>query len=150
MGILRNHYSAEGKHTYLKQAVETILFEALEEVCRAESMLPELTIQQVHQMHDIKALIEADCPDWRGEPALCQAAGINGFYFYVWFKQLFGVTPHEHYTHKRFMLAKKLLQEGESAANVSAIIGYSSPASFGTEFKKHFGYTPKQYQQGRL
>ena len=150
LGVLHNNYSPEGKQTYLKQAVEIILFEALEEVCRAESTLPKLNKVNTDKIYDIKALIEADCPEYRGNEALCQAAGINQFYLHIWFKELFNKTPKEHYLDIRFMQAKKLLSKGQTAASVAYELGYTTPAAFGAEFKKHFGYTPKEYQKGKL
>jgi len=63
--------------------------------------------------------------------------------FLNYFKEKYGISPQEFMNQQKMKLAHDLLcKEDMKAKEVSEVLGYSEPTTFGTQFKKHFGYTP--------
>ena len=78
---------------------------------------------------------------------LAQLAGrvnTNEFKLKTIFKEVYGTTVFDFLLKARMENAKKLLLETElPIADIGYIAGYSSPATFTSSFRKHFGYAPK-------
>lgn len=68
-------------------------------------------------------------------------------YFSKLFKEIAGINFQEYVTEQRLKKAKNLLSGTErTVEQISAEIGYCSPAYFIKQFKKAFGYTPYCYR----
>lgn len=147
-GILKNTYSAQGKEFLLQNSVENILLAALEDVDKAETILPELTAPQHEALHRVKELIEENVPVYLGNKILCQKTMLNLFVLSFGFKRLFGVKPYEYYSLLRMQKGKLLLQQGDSINSVAVELEFETPRAFGKAFKDRFGITPKEYQLG--
>lgn len=84
-------------------------------------------------------------------PALAEVArkvGLNEYKLKHGFKVLFGTTVHAYLTQKRLELARSMLLDTErTAAEVSFLLGYSSPQHFSQAFKQHFGVPPKSMRK---
>ncbi len=148
--IFNTHYSEPGKQRVLEDAVKSILFEALEAVSKDSNEKMQLRSYQVEQLHAVKALIEADCPLYRGNDKLMEAVGLNEYLFHVGFKQLFNTTPKDYYQDIRLMMARDLLRRGLPVNQVAHQLEYTSASPFIERFKAKFGYTPKEFQLRKL
>lgn len=76
-----------------------------------------------------------------------EAYGYSKDYFSKLFKQHFGITFHEFYSHLRIAYAKELIRTGNyKAYEISDILGYSSVDYFTKVFKEITGTTPSKYK----
>lgn len=66
------------------------------------------------------------------------------------FNELVGEPPMTFLTRWRLALAADLLRAPHASVNaVARTVGYSSPFTFSTAFKRHHGVSPKQYRDAR-
>ncbi len=62
------------------------------------------------------------------------------------FKENLNDTPHKYLIRKKMERAlEMLLSKEKSIKEIAMISGYESPLNFSTEFKKHFGCSPRNY-----
>jgi AraC-like DNA-binding protein len=54
-------------------------------------------------------------------------------------------TPSEWLHHERMAAAADLLAAGRPIKSVAAHLGYTRPANFSRDFKRHFGRTPRAF-----
>lgn len=80
---------------------------------------------------------------------IARKAFISRFHFIRLFKNNYGRTPGKYLTEVRITKAKKMLQSGESVAEVCFAVGFSSTTSFCGLFKKITGLTPSAFQKNR-
>ncbi len=66
------------------------------------------------------------------------------------FRLEYGMGMHEFLIYNRFRKAKELLLEGKTMKQVASATGYSRPSTFSFEFRKYFGYSPLDFQKGRI
>ncbi len=62
-------------------------------------------------------------------------------------RQFLDRSPNELLTEFRLQHAARLVLDGMRIVDVSLACGFSNPSHFGAVFKKHFGYTPKEYSR---
>lgn len=67
--------------------------------------------------------------------------------FKTHFKDAYGKPFYQFYIDKKMEYAAELLRKGIKGAQVSLQVGYSHPIKFNKMFQKHFGVTPKKYQE---
>jgi AraC-like DNA-binding protein len=146
--ILHNSYSMKGKAWLLRNNVTNILIGALEELGRGEMESLPLSPGDIEALHHVRDLIAAHCPVYLGNDILVLRARptLNAFKLSYGFKRLFGITPYDYYLERRFMLAKRLLLEGNTVTSVANELEYESATTFIKAFKKRFDYTPKKFQ----
>ncbi|GEM45412.1 helix-turn-helix domain-containing protein [Deinococcus cellulosilyticus] len=78
---------------------------------------------------------------------LAGVANLTVFHFCRAFKHIFHCTPNAYLTHRRLERAKWLLKHTSlSVLEVTLDVGFESPTTFSTVFKKRFGMTPTQYR----
>jgi AraC-like DNA-binding protein len=78
---------------------------------------------------------------------ICQQAFFSRFHFHRLFTRIYKKTPHQYLTLLRLQRAKALLEkEGISITEVCNRVGFESPASFSTLFRKKNGYAPQYYR----
>lgn len=63
------------------------------------------------------------------------------------FKKYYGQTPKQYLINKRIERSKELLKKGTSVTETCFDIGFESPSSFCTLFKRHVGLTPTGFQK---
>lgn len=64
----------------------------------------------------------------------------------VGFKNTYGKSFYQCYLDRKMEYSSLLLRKGFRASEISARLGYSHPVKFNKMFQKHFGITPKKYQ----
>ena len=73
--------------------------------------------------------------------------GYHSYYLNRIFKGSTGTTIHQAVIHEKIRIAKRLLKETDlSIGSVASEVGFPDRAQFCTTFKKHTGYTPKEYK----
>ena len=80
---------------------------------------------------------------------ICKEACISKFHLIRSFKKLYGITPYQHLTFLRIKKAKELLQMNLSITTVCYHVGFDSPTSFSSLFKKIAGKTPAEFQRSK-
>lgn len=75
-------------------------------------------------------------------------AFLSRFHFHRLFTQTYRKTPHQYLSRLRLEAAKTLLEkEGISVGEVCDRVGFESPGSFSSLFRKRVGHSPQQYRQ---
>ncbi|NEN75420.1 AraC family transcriptional regulator [Pelistega sp. NLN82] len=65
--------------------------------------------------------------------------------FYRHFRHIAAMSPLQYQKSLRLTEAFRLInQEGKSIADAAYQVGYESPSQFSREYKRHFGYPPKE------
>ncbi len=78
---------------------------------------------------------------------VADVALLSQFHFHRLFTARYGMTPQKFKTQQRFERAKKLLIEGNhSVTEIAFELGYESPTTFTTLFKKRFGMSPSEFR----
>lgn len=76
--------------------------------------------------------------------SLAQQASMSASSFYREFKSITGSSPLQFIKKIRLSRARSLIVYGnESIASAAYSVGYSSPSQFSREYKKYYGYSPK-------
>ena len=79
---------------------------------------------------------------------LADQFNINRSHLYRMFKDCIGMGPEQYLIDFRMNQAKQLLENGNiSIAEVAQKVGYNNYTNFYTNFQKHTGFTPREYQQ---
>ncbi|RPD39951.1 helix-turn-helix domain-containing protein [Chitinophaga barathri] len=73
-------------------------------------------------------------------------ACFSKFHFIRLFSSAYGKTPHQYLVSVRIEKARELLRAGQSVSDTCFSVGFTSPTSFSTLFKKITGVSPLQYQ----
>lgn len=80
---------------------------------------------------------------------LAGLANLSVFHFARLFKQATGMPPYQYVLHWKIRQAKHLLRLGSAPiADISDALGFASPASFSTAFRRAVGQSPQQFQRG--
>jgi AraC-like DNA-binding protein len=66
------------------------------------------------------------------------------------FEKTFKCSPKKYFTDKRMEKAKQMLLLEKRPSDIYLDLRYQNLSSFSTEFKKHFGVSPKQFQRSSL
>lgn len=77
---------------------------------------------------------------------LAPLAGVSEVYLRRIFKKQHGVSPAGFVIRQRLQLAKQLLKENRTVAQVAAAVGYRDPLYFSRLFKKQLGLSPTEYR----
>lgn len=81
---------------------------------------------------------------------IARSVGVNEADLKRLFRQAYGTGMFELLKHLRFEKAHELLlDEGCTIKQVAAAVGYRHTTTFITEFRRHYGYTPRELQKKR-
>jgi AraC-like DNA-binding protein len=81
---------------------------------------------------------------------LAKECGVSIRTLEMHFQQTFGTTPKAWLTEQRQKQAICLLQDGLRVKEVAAQLDYKYTPHFSRDFKKHWGYCPKQINAGPI
>lgn len=79
---------------------------------------------------------------------LAAVAGLSAYHLLRTFRERYGLPPHAFQLQQRINVAKRMLAEGFSIAEVAFELGFTDQSHFTKKFKAFVGATPRQYQQG--
>lgn len=79
---------------------------------------------------------------------LAREAAMSRSAFFARFSRLLGVTPMDYLAGWRIALAKRLLRDGATVADVAARVGYGSASAFSVAFNRHVGRPPAHFARG--
>lgn len=78
---------------------------------------------------------------------ISRAANFSPFHFIRLFRKAYHRTPHQYLINKRIEKAKELLANSDwSVTEICFEVGFESPASFSTLFRKIVGWAPSVYR----
>ncbi len=86
--------------------------------------------------------------DWSME-SLARNVGMSRSRFFERFKTLTGEPPLAYLTRWRMHIARRLLLEDATIADVASRVGYSSEAAFSNAFKRAAGQSPTAFRRSR-
>jgi AraC-like DNA-binding protein len=79
---------------------------------------------------------------------LARCSGVSRATLAKRFSEVVGEPPIAFLTGWRLALAADLLRAPETTvARVARAVGYSSPFTFSTAFKRHYGYSPQDHRR---
>lgn len=82
--------------------------------------------------------------------AIAKQVGLAQRTYEYQFKKALGVSPGAYFLRLRLQFARKLLQNTVlPAIEIAVRTGFSSPSSFSTIFKKHYGLGPQAYRSSK-
>lgn len=96
----------------------------------------------------VRALLEDECARNVTLEDLSRLSGLNTFTLLRTFRQVYGLPPHAYQVQARLRLAKRLLRQGESLAQVALHAGFADQSHLGRHFRRTYGLTPDQYRRG--
>jgi AraC-like DNA-binding protein len=82
---------------------------------------------------------------------IARAACLSPYHFHRAFARAFGATPHEYRNRLRLDRARRLLAGGDmTVTQICGAVGFASPASFSTLFRKTFGVPPSALRPAKI
>ena len=79
---------------------------------------------------------------------LARIAALSPWHFLRTFRNVFGITPHAWWTQQRLAKAAALIADSNrSITDICLEVGFQSPGSFSTLFRKHYHASPREYRQ---
>lgn len=78
--------------------------------------------------------------DW-----VCRKAAFSKYHFIRLFRKLYGITPHQYLREVRVARAKELIESGMTVRGACFSVGFDSPNSFSSLFKKITGKPPSTF-----
>jgi AraC family transcriptional regulator len=80
---------------------------------------------------------------------IAKAACLSTYHFHRMFSVALGESPHSYLTKLRMERARFLLGRGLPVTEVCGLVGFESPGSFSTLFRKKFGVPPSEIRKIR-
>ncbi len=155
MNIRRRILSGDIDSGWLDEAAYAVLAAMLHtqrQVYREAERLPALRTATRHELyrrlHRGRDTMLSNLGETLTLDELANVAYLSPYHFLRMFKAVFGATPHTYLTQKRLEKARILLDK--SSLPVTTIcydVGFHSPGSFSTRFRRTYGLSPRQYRQ---
>ncbi len=101
-----------------------------------------------------KLFIDCNYADKIDIDNISDQAYFSKFHFIRLFKKAYGKTPHQYLTLIRIEKAMQLFKKDKTVSEVCYDVGFETPSSFGSLFKRIVGITPSSFleeqQQRRI
>lgn len=110
------------------------------------------TRQEVYRrVHRVRDFLEANLHQKITLEDLAGVANMTVFHLSRAFKQVFGAPPNAYLTLRRMERARWLLKHTPlTVLEVTLDVGFESPTTFATTFKKQYGVSPSQYRSQQV
>lgn len=81
---------------------------------------------------------------------MARAAALSPNHLIRTYRQVFGMSPHQHVVELRLRKAAQLLRDGSdlSVLAICAAVGFESPSTFSGTFRRKTGMSPSEYRRG--
>lgn len=107
----------------------------------------QLTSDIYRRLVSAKRFMDEHYPDPVSLEQVARQAFLSRFHFHRLFTRVYKKTPHQYLTQKRMDAARDLLvKEGISITDVCNLVGFESPGSFSTLFRRNSGHSPQYYR----
>ena len=100
---------------------------------------------QSNQGSKIKQVVSANIEKGLAIDELAFLCNMSVSTFKRHFSEIFQTSPKKYFIQHKMEKAKKLLQLNKRTSDIYFELGYSNLSSFSSEFKKHFGVSPKKF-----
>jgi AraC family transcriptional regulator len=121
---------------------------ATSEARSLESFRRSIRVEIYRRLRSARDLMESRYEERLMLPQLAAAACMSPHHFLRSFRRAFGETPHQYLTRRRLDAARRLLlTTDESVTEVALAVGFDTPGSFGTLFRRKFGTPPARYRE---
>jgi AraC-like DNA-binding protein len=138
-------------------AVQAILVELLVFVARCHAaasagrQVPRACDNTRPEIADVKAWLHSRLTDPPTLGEMARRSNLSLSHFAEVFKRETGTTPLDYITSARIEEAARRLRERpeESVTRIAAELGFGSSQYFSTVFRRHVGYTPREWQKHR-
>lgn len=140
--VLERNYTL-GNFIYLSQALSLILSEIYYREKADESPAwRRVVTRAVRYMYDhLREKLSLE--------ALSAELGVSKSYLNIIFRQETGHAPMDFFIELRMQEACRLLEDGHMRVNeVAAALGYDDPYYFSRVFRRHTGFSPRDYRNG--
>ena len=101
---------------------------------------------QIERIRAARQYIDAHFDTDLNLDVLAEAVSFSKYHLLRLFKRYYGQTLRQYLIDKRLEKAKEFLRSGMKVTETCFAVGFQSPGSFSTLFKRKIGLTPKQYQ----
>ncbi|WNW11927.1 AraC family transcriptional regulator [Pseudomonas sp. DTU_2021_1001937_2_SI_NGA_ILE_001] len=108
---------------------------------RVEQRSPHLPAVAMRAREYLHAHVEQDI----GLNDLAAATGTDRFRLSRAFKAAYGLAPHAYLVQLRLSLARRLLRQGSTPADVAAALGFADQSHLGRWFRRAYGLSPAGY-----
>lgn len=99
-------------------------------------------------IHKVIQLIHSHYSQPLSVDRMIQDIPLSKYHFIRMFRRIMGVTPYQYLMNYRINQSKHLLRLSDSSISEIAVsCGFSDASNFISQFKKHVGQTPSQYQR---
>jgi AraC-like DNA-binding protein len=111
---------------------------------RGQSKSP-VRIPEYNSIVRAKNFLISDLRDAPSIEELSKYMGMSATKAKTLFKQVYGYAPHQYLKVKKMERAKQLIHGGSSSiGEIGHALGYKSLSHFSSDFKRHYGITPKK------
>jgi methylphosphotriester-DNA--protein-cysteine methyltransferase len=102
---------------------------------------------QLEMVIGIKNFIDSNFEKELNLTSLSRVKYTSKFHLLRIFKKYYGLTPKQYLINKRIEVSKNSLQKGMPVAETCFAVGFNSPCSFSTLFKRKTGLAPVAFQK---
>lgn len=81
---------------------------------------------------------------------LARLSNQSPWHFHKQFKYHIGTTPHGYLTAQKLRIARQLLGQSLSIADIACRLGFADQSHFSRVFKQNLGVSPARYRQGMV
>ena len=103
--------------------------------------------RELTSLHHARAFMDDNYSTPLKLEQISRAANFSPFHFIRLFRKTFHQTPHQYFINKRIEKARELLANSDlNVTDICFEVGFESPASFSTLFRKIVGWAPSVYR----
>jgi AraC-like DNA-binding protein len=110
------------------------------------ALRPGTRAEILRRLHRARDFLHAHYAEPLAIPAIARVACLSPHHFLRLFRAAFGVTPHRYLVRLRLERAKSLLCAGRSVTGACLEVGFESPGSFSTLFRREVGVSPAAFR----